>query len=267
MKHYGPNIFGAAPGLPTRIGHRRAYDPAARALFASFSSEPNAARKTLISDTIISLRYADLWRKIEYLQIYAAHDTNGALKNWKNPGTGDATLVNAPTFAADRGYTTDGSTNYVETNFNFSTATLYTQNSAHWGFWSRTSGQQTNATGWYDGTDGTTINPRAATDQSSHRVNQATATIVANTDGSGLFIVDRSSTSAHVLTRNGVSIASGTASSTARNNATPSLGRLTAIAFCAREWSMSFGGLHLTGPEHVLLYNILNRYMVAVGAA
>lgn len=265
MKHYGPN-FGGVPGLPTRIGYRRAYDPAALLLFASFSGQPNAARKDLISDTITRLRHADLWRKIEYLQVYAAHDTNAALKNWKNPGTGDATLVNAPTFAADRGYTTDGSTNYVETNFNFSTATLYTQNSAHWGVWSRTVGQQTNATGWFDGTDGVNINPRSASDTSSHRVNQASATTAASTDGTGLFIVDRSTSSAHLLSRNGVSIASGVVTSTARNNATPSLGRLTAIAFCAREWSMSFGGLHLTGPEHALLYNILNRYMVAVGA-
>lgn len=266
MKHFGPNIFGATPGVPTRTGYRRLYDPAAHALFAAFSAPPNNARKTVISDLIIRLRYAELWLKIDYLQIYAAHDTNAALKNWKNPGTGDATLVNAPTFTADRGYTTDGSTNYVETNFNFSTATLYTQNSAHWGFWSRTSGQTTNPTGWMDGTDGTAIQPRGSTDQSSHRINHAAATLGASTDGSGLFIASRSTSSNHVLSRNGVSIATGTATSVARNNASPSLGRSTAVAFTPREWSMSCGGANLSATERVLIYNALNTYMLAVGA-
>jgi hypothetical protein len=60
------------------------------------------------------------------------------LINWITPGTGDATLVNAPTFNALQGFT-GANTKYIRTNFNPSVGTnKFSQNSASIGFYCRT---------------------------------------------------------------------------------------------------------------------------------
>src|SRR5690606_35810663 len=99
------------------------------------TTPPTRARQLLINTTITNLIAAGLWPKLDVLYLLAAADEQAARLNWKNPGTFTCTAVNSPTFTADRGFAGDGSTSYLDTNFNISSASgrLYEQNSAHIG--------------------------------------------------------------------------------------------------------------------------------------
>ena len=65
-----------------------------------------------------------MWSKLDFLYVFAA-ETNGggeALLNWVNPGTYNGLLVNAPAFTVNAGFKGDGSSSYINTQFNPSTA-------------------------------------------------------------------------------------------------------------------------------------------------
>jgi hypothetical protein len=55
------------------------------------------------------------------MHVYANDNSNIAKTNWKNPGTHDATEVNAPIFTAQQGYTSDNISAYLDANYVAST--------------------------------------------------------------------------------------------------------------------------------------------------
>jgi hypothetical protein len=89
-----------------------------------------------ISTLIATQKAAGVWQQLDREWVFAAENATQALIDLK--ARSSATAVNSPTFTAWRGYAGNGSTSYVNTNFNTSTGTLFTQNSAHWGVWQRT---------------------------------------------------------------------------------------------------------------------------------
>lgn len=97
------------------------YDPSAAALFAAMAVQPSAARKANINTTIVALKAAGLWTTIDRLHVTKAHTSQAALLDWKTAAN-SATARNVPTFTADAGFTSDGSTSDLETNFNPATA-------------------------------------------------------------------------------------------------------------------------------------------------
>jgi lysophospholipase L1-like esterase len=55
-------------------------------------------------------------------------DRNFARINWKNPGTNNLTEVGSLTYTARKGFTGDGATGYLNTNYNTSSGSQFTQN-------------------------------------------------------------------------------------------------------------------------------------------
>lgn len=96
------------------------YDAAASALFLRMTTQPNAARKQLISDTIARLKAVGFWSKLKALYVYAAHSQQAALLNWPS-ATLDASLVGAPTFTADKGFSGFTAANYLTTPMTLAT--------------------------------------------------------------------------------------------------------------------------------------------------
>src|SRR5690606_7666747 len=118
-----------------------AYLPEAQALFDRFTTPPTTARKNLINDLFAALMEAGVYSKLDAFYIFAQYDEQAALQNWvadqynSNP-------VNSPTFTVDRDYVGNGTSSYLDSQFNPSTAVSpkFVQNSAYFGIWSRTSG-------------------------------------------------------------------------------------------------------------------------------
>lgn len=72
-------------------------------------------RGVLVSDTIRSLKAANVWAYLDFFAVYAAENETQALTDWKARKAGVA--INSPTFTPDRGYVFDGATNYLTTLF------------------------------------------------------------------------------------------------------------------------------------------------------
>lgn len=211
---------------------------------------------------------AGVWTKLDALYVTAAADAQASLLNWVSTSY---TLVptNSPTFTIDRGYAGNASTSYLDTQFDPTTAVgaKYTQDSAYAGFWSRTSTAAGAAFGWFDGTDGMTIQARTAGDIMGARANQTNSLTAANTDGIGLYGVARSASNAMRIAKNGVTANTGANASTALNSAPFLIGRTAAASYTEVQVAAAMLGGNLSDVEELAAYNALNTYLVAIGAA
>lgn len=247
------------------------YEAESNAIFAAFSTPPTTSRKILINNCVLALKNAGAWTLLDMLQVYAAADSQAALVNWKSPGTFDGSLVNAPTFVADRHFSFDGVTNYVDTNFNpFPGGVNFVRDSAYMAGWSRQAASTTNPfIGAYDGTNGTFRRSRDGTNNINGRVNQSATLATSDnlqTDGSGLHDVSRSASNAINFSRNGVSILNGANVSTAIINASIKVGFIGSTLFCPIPVAAALAGANMDATKKLAIYNALQNYMTGVGA-
>jgi hypothetical protein len=244
------------------------YDADASAIFATMTGAPTDARKSRIHATVSAMKaVSGLWAKLGMLQVYAAHDAQGGLVDWKTRVV--ATAVNSPTHTTDRGYAGNGTTSYVDTGYNPSGGGGgYAQNDAMAGIWSLTSAQvAASSAGWFDGTDGTTIQPRNSSNQAVYRINHATGTtITSQTLGNGFYIAQRTGASATTLHRFAVLLNSGTAASTAVNSANLRFGSITAASFATTQGAAMFAGASLSDQQRLGFYRELRNYLAILGA-
>jgi hypothetical protein len=198
----------------------------------------------------------------------AAADSQAARRNWIADQY-NLTAVSGPTFTVDRGYAGDAAASHLDTGFNPTTAVgaQYTQNSAYAGMWSRTSAARAAAFGWFDGTDGMTIQARAGGDIMGGRANQAASLTAANADGQGYYGVARSASNSMRISKNGVTLNTGANASTALNNETFKIGRTTTSSYSEVQVAAALLGSNVTDVEELATYNALNTYLQAVGAA
>lgn len=93
---------------------------------------PSASQQTLQNTLVTDLKTAGIWDKLEVFYMFATDgDSDFATLNWKSPSSYQATKVNSPSFVSDSGFSGDGSTAYLDTNFVIATdVSNYSQNNA-----------------------------------------------------------------------------------------------------------------------------------------
>lgn len=246
------------------------YEVESKNLFANMSVTPNTTRKKIINTLIKQLKADNNWGFIDGLWITAAHSQQAAKLNWINPIKFTLTEVNSPTWMADKGYTGDGATSYLNTNYDPSTqGTNYVLNSCCEAVYIRTnvtSGK--NDIGHGTATVFSAINSRNASDQIVTRLNQGGAAYTAaNTNSTGFYSSRRTASNAQAIFKNGVSQAtSATASSSLINNNIYfccSNNNGTAGSFSANEISVALVGGG--GLNQLPLYVAIQNYMTAIG--
>ena len=91
---------------------------------------PSDSQKLLQNQLLIDLKTAGVWSKLDTFANFATDgDSNFALIDWKRLTL--LTAVNSPTFTTNKGFTGNGTSSYINTNFNPSTQGVnYTQNNA-----------------------------------------------------------------------------------------------------------------------------------------
>ena len=90
---------------------------------------PSGGQQTLQNDLLVALKAAGVWSKLDTFANFATDgDSDFALIDWKR--LSDYTAVNSPTFTADEGFTGNGTSSYIDSNFDISTGTNYSLNSA-----------------------------------------------------------------------------------------------------------------------------------------
>lgn len=242
----------------------------ANALIARITAPPSAPRKTAINDTFVAAKAHDWLQHIDTMGWIGA-DAQASLLNWRQAAF-NAVLVQPTTpvtFLADRYFDTNGTDNYIDLIFNaFTDGGRFVQNSAVFGAYFTETTQKTNSpAGWFDGADGTTINPRGATDLASVRINQGTAVTMASLDGSGLWVVERTAPTAYRIYRNGVDVGGGTGVSLTVNSASLLLGRSSAAGFQQARFAGWVQGEQMGPTKQAFMYNdIVSNYLTPIGA-
>lgn len=255
-------------GRPTRAG---IFGPA-RAWANACTTKPSGDRLALNSRAMRKLHSSGLWAKLDmYMPLAAgedASDSQPSRVDWRNPSR-VATAVNAPTYTANFGFTFNG-TNYLNTNFNVSTAANFSQDSACFGAWSlEQNGNNSSGVGAWDGSDGLTLAPRqASSDRTTARVNQSDFNRSVNgtvTDGRGFYCITRTA-AAQSLSRNGVVQDSTYYASTAPNNMNIYVGGISTGILTSGKYGLVFAGGYLTTTEVQTLYAITYDLFSEVGA-
>jgi hypothetical protein len=112
-------------------------------------SLPSASVQVKQNTLLTSMKADGVWAKLDVFYVFAQDGSaEFATLNWKNPAANQANiLVNAPTFTSNQGFTGNGTSSYIDTNFNPATQGVqYTQNNASRYFFTHAIG-----TGRFDG--------------------------------------------------------------------------------------------------------------------
>lgn len=93
---------------------------------------PSAPQQIKQNNLVLALKSGGIWNKLDVLYIFANDGgSNFATLNWKSPNNNQATLINTPTFTTNEGFMGNGTSSYIDTNFNPSTQSInYTTNNA-----------------------------------------------------------------------------------------------------------------------------------------
>lgn len=127
------------PGLLSNDFSMSGYSLEAKTLFRSMNVQPEPTRKALINNTINQLKSSGIWDKMDLLYMFAGHDSDACLLNWKSPSLYKCTNIASTPFTVDRGYTSNGTSQYLKTGWNPATNGVnFTLNDAAVGAYSRT---------------------------------------------------------------------------------------------------------------------------------
>ncbi len=90
---------------------------------------PSAGQQILQNQLVVDLKAGGIWSKLDTFSVFATDgDSDFALIDWIR--LTDYTAVNSPTFTTNEGFNGNGTSSYIDSNFDISTGTNYSLNSA-----------------------------------------------------------------------------------------------------------------------------------------
>lgn len=225
----------------------------------------SSPRQLLVDALIIDLKADGIWSKLDRLWIFAAENSQSALVDLKALAT--ASAVNTPTFTVDDGYTGNGTSAYILSNFNpTSGSPNFIQDSANYFVWDFDGAAKAGT--WvvgYAGGGSSILNINySGNGHEYYSINEASYIEIAAAAVAGLYCVTRTGSGAEALYVNGALRHSGGNASTAVTN-----DNLVCLGYGSsygnRQVScFGFGG-GLNSTEQTALYTRLRTYMTAVG--
>lgn len=288
-----PPRYDHAADYPTRDGngativkysHETVYDVHAKAFFDRLPALPSAFMRRVYNDYIVAAKDHGWFFEHDAISIMAAGlDDPGYTTPFdsvvgRNNLRQDAyhlTAISNPVFTSHRGFTGNGVSAYLNSNFNPVTAVgaNFQRDDANFGIVSLTAAMvAVSDAGYYGGANGVTIQCRDGGNNFTGRINQASvAASAGNTDGRGLYEVDRnaaSGTGAITSRKNGAPVVTNTTSeaSTALLNAALQYLRYGTGSYSSRQLAAGFIGGHLTDEQAAYRYSDTLVYLQAVGA-
>lgn len=247
------------------------------ALRSRMTDIPATQRYILINYTIRDAKNFAIFQQLDVLYAFAAHSQQPALLNWvKNAH--NATAVNAPTFTANQGFTGDGASTSINSNYTPSTqAVKYALNFAHASAYVRTTAAASNDKSEFGGgtlaTNATVLLiAKGASNHLRHRLNgTVNATGITFADERAFIAVDRSTPSVVLTMRNGIQVGSQSVSSSGLPDASLYIlaGNFTVegvIGWTDRQVSLVSFGASLTASQHYHFNRIIEYYMDQVGS-
>ncbi len=269
----GRHGYGCGPGRRRHVGTGTvaapSYAPETTAYLAAMAVQPGLARAALLDALIVGLKADGLWAKLDWLMICAAHDEQAGRINAANPAQIASAPV-APTFTTDRGFTGNGSTQYLNSGFDpASGSQKFTQNDAHMGVWIGTN-VQSSAQFDLGNTRATIVTRTSGGLQVRHNNATGVTKALGAATSVGHSVWTRTGATASEMFKEGASIGTDTAASVnpttggflicaASNSGTPG-------SFSTRRVQAAHWGSKLASGEVAMIRTRLAAYMSAVGA-
>lgn len=81
-------------------------------------TKPSAGQQVKQNQLIVDLKAAGIWTQLDVFYVFATDgDSDFATLNWKAPASFQCVKVNSPTFTSNLGFTGNGTTNYLDTQW------------------------------------------------------------------------------------------------------------------------------------------------------
>ena len=219
---------------------------------------PSVSQMLKQSVLLSSLKTAGVWSKLDTFANFATDgSSNFALIDWKR--LTQYTAVNSPTFTTNQGFQGNGTSSYIDTNFNAVTQGVnYVQNNASRYLYLHTA----SGTGALDGKPVVSVNNTVRASTSNQRINQSTIPLVGGafdfTATQGMKSIHRTN-STNVELFNATTQASRTAISASMNNNNQFVLR-SGASYGGHTISMYANGASLVS-ENTAFVNAFNTYI------
>jgi hypothetical protein len=215
---------------------------------------PSTAQRLKQNTLLSSLKSAGAWTKLDTFVNFATDGSSAfALIDWKR--LTQYTAVNSPTFTTNEGFTGNGTSSYINTNFNPTVGTnKYLLNNASRYIYTL------NVVNIFDGVE-LSVENRIGTTGTAQRINQGSGVInsaYSFTTGAGMKSIHRTS-STNVELFSGTTQASRTATSFSIVNANQLISR-SLLTYSANRVSMYAMGASLV-TENTAFVNAYNTYI------
>jgi hypothetical protein len=130
---------------------------------------PTLAQQKLQNTLLMNMKTDGVWAKLDVFYNFANNGGRDFARiNWKNPSETVATLFNSITFNSNVGFQGNGTDMYIDTNFQLTSGTNYTQNNASRYLWMNTM----SGTNVFDGNSLGATNTIRARLSTAQRINQ-----------------------------------------------------------------------------------------------
>lgn len=246
------------------------FDASYQQIYDSMTVKPGSAIAGYQNDFVVAAKANGYWSKLDILYVFAqsSNDNGEALFNWKDPTSFKATN-NGATFTALEGFTGNGSSYYLSTNYDpLNDAVNFTVNGASIGSYTRL---DLNEAGTSIGTGYAgryaDLRPRSSGTMWA-RINSGSGGFVSQAvaNSLGMAVAVRTSSSNITLYKNGTSL--GDNSSTSTEIAAGDLYVLlnnSQSNYSTNQVAMVFAGAALTAQEVSDLNTDFEAYMDAIG--
>lgn len=257
------------PYINIRTSGSSSLDGDARAYISYLTTTPSVARQNIINTLVKQLKGDGNWSLIDRLWLHASESKQAATISLVNPSSTACTEVNSPAWVADQGYTGDGATSYLNTNYNPATnAVNYTQNNGSILSYTRSDIAEGGVLmGGRAALNGCILNSENASNNANGRINAATGATVAITTSTGLFAIERTSSTLSTLYRNGSSLGTTPTVSQAIDSQNIYICAFnvngSAGSFSTRQISIS--GIGSGDINALTFYNAIQAYMTSLG--
>jgi hypothetical protein len=219
---------------------------------------PSDSQQLLQNQLVVDLKDGGVWSKLDTFAVFATDgNSDFALIDWKR--LTQYTAVNSPTFTTDGGFTGNGTSSYIDTNFNPTIGTNnYIKDDAGRFFW-----VDNRSGSLWEGTSGSSINDSRNANSASQRINQSTTTLnsAANFAVDEFHAINRTSiTNVELFTNN--TQYSRTALSSPINNSNQFVLR-AGNTYNASRFRFYAMGASLVS-ENTDFYNAMNTYITSI---
>jgi hypothetical protein len=219
---------------------------------------PSAGQKTLQNQLVVDLKAGGIWSKLDTFGVFATDgDSDFALIDWIR--LSDYTAVNSPTFTTNQGFQGNGTSAYINSNFNILNDSVnMLNNDASLGayvFTAQTIGAE------ILGTDDSVNRIRNLNNVLQRVLAESNSPTAIDLSGTGLISGYKNSLSNWTFYKDNVQKFNG--SFTSGNKSTSTLYFLThnaSSSFTNAKLSVGFGGASLDA-EHTDFYNSINSYI------